>query len=104
MLSLGEGNDKLLDEGSHIPVGNNLAFPFLHGKSRCRDFDRHVVLDLHLTSEAPVVLHFLACEMHAFGRQRLSAAFNYTNTALSAAAFAAARRRKEYIVVCHSRQ
>ena len=49
-----------------------------------------VVLHLHLAGQTPVVLDFLAGEMHGLGGEDFASAFGYTHLALAAAAFAAA--------------
>ena len=104
MFSLREFNHKFLDECSHIVVRNHFAFPLLHAESGSRYLDRHVFLDLHLTSETPVVGDLLAVEETYLGRENFSATLGNAALALSAGTLTTTCRRKEYLLFCKSRE
>ncbi len=104
MLAFGKLDDKLFDERGDIAVRDNLAFPFLDVKHRCRHVNLEIAFDLELTAETPAFFDFLAGEVDGLGRQYLAAAFDDFDLALAATALAAAGRRQEYVVVGHCRQ
>ena len=104
MLARGKGDDKLFDKRGHIAVRYYLALPFLDAEGRCRHGDVHVGLDLALAGQAPVLFHFLTCEVHGLGGQRVAASAGYLQAALAATALAATCRWQEDVVVGHCRQ
>ncbi len=101
VFSFRKGNDEFLDEGGHVLVGDNCTFIFLDVEYRCRDCDLHVLLYFDLTGQTPVVLDLFAAEMYGLSRKNFSASAQHLNFALAAAAFAAACRGEEYVVVGH---
>ena len=98
MLAGGQGHDKLFDECGDIAVGDDLALPLLDGEDGCGHLNAHVLLHLHLTSQAPSLLDFLAGEMDSFGGENLAAAAEHADTALAAAAFSAAGAGQEDVL------
>ena len=55
--------DKFFDEGCDILVRNNLALPLLDTHNRLGHLDFHIVLTLDLTTQTPMSLLLLACEV-----------------------------------------
>ena len=98
MFTLRQLDDEFLDECSHIVVGYDLALPLLDAEYRIRNGNLHVLLDLHLTAQTPVLTNLLAVEESGFGRQNLAAAFEDLTFALTAGTLAAASRREEYVL------
>ena len=95
MLALGQCHDELLDEGSDVLIGDNLAFPFLHAQYAFGHLDGHIAFYFNLTAQTPVVLLLLAAEVRYFGRQDFATSFNDLALALSARTLATAGRRQE---------
>ena len=85
-LALRQADDELLDEAGHVVVGDDLALPLLDAEDLFGDLDFHVLLDLHLATEAPVVGDFLAGEVGFFRREDGSATGRDLATALHAGA------------------
>ena len=104
VFSLRQGHDEFLDEGGYVLVRHYRTFVFLDVENRCGHLDVKIVLDLYLTGQAPVVLDFLAGEMHGLGRQDFTSAGGDLYLALAAAAFASAGRGEEHVPGCHGRQ
>ena len=77
-------------------VRYHLALPLLDAEHRGGNGDLHVLLDLDLTSQTPVVLNLFAVEETGFGRQDVAAALQHLTLALSAGTFTATGRGKEY--------
>ena len=84
VLTLGQCNDKLFDERSHVLVGDHFALPLFHAEYRLVDLNSHVALHLHLATQTPVVLDLLTAEVRYFGGQNLAATFHNLAFALSA--------------------
>jgi hypothetical protein len=85
---------ELLDEGSDVLVGDNLAFPFLDTQNSLIDLHVDVFFDLDLTAQTPSFFLLFAGEMNGLGRQNLAATGEYLALALSARALTAAGRRQ----------
>ena len=99
VLALGEFHREFLDEGSHVLVGDDLAFQLLHAQGRLGNLDLEVVLDLDLAAEAPVVLDLFAGEETGLGGEDLAAAFQDADLALAAVGLSAASGGKEDALV-----
>ncbi len=98
-FSLGQLHDELLQEGGDAAVRNHLALPLLDAEHRLGNMDLHVLLHLHLTAQAPVLLLHLAVDEARFGRQDVAAALEHLALAHTAGTAAAAGRRQEYFIV-----
>ena len=83
MLALGQLDDELLDEGGDIVVRHHLALPLLDAEHRCGHFDLHVLLDLDLTAQTPVVEYLTTVEEARLGRKDRAAALDDLTLALS---------------------
>ena len=84
MLSGRKLHDELLDEGSHVLVGDNLALPLLDTEYALGNLDGQVTLDLALATQTPVVLDLLASKVTLLRVQNLTAALNDLAFALTA--------------------
>jgi len=84
VFALRQRNDKLLDERSHVLIGDNLALPLFYAEYGLVDFNSHVAFHLYLATQTPVVLDLLTAEVRYFGRQNLTSAFYNLAFALSA--------------------
>src|SRR5690606_6253291 len=91
-VPLGNGQHQFLDEGGHVVVGNNRAFPLLDPEELRCDLDLHVLLDGHLTGQAPVRLCLSEGEVTLFGRQHGAAALDDLTATLCAGATATTGR------------
>ena len=87
-------NDKLLDKGCHVLVGDDFALPLLDTHYRLGNLDAHVTFQFHLTAQAPMVLTLLTVEMRQFGRQNLTSTFYYLTLTLSTRALTSTSRRQ----------
>ena len=92
-------HNEFLDECRNVLVGDHLAFPFLHIKSRWIHFDLKIGFYFHLASESPVVFDLFAREVYGLCGENVAASRNYLQLALSATALAAACTRKMHSVV-----
>ena len=99
MLALGQLDDELLDESGDVVVRHHLALPLLDAEHRCGHFDLHVLLDLDLTAQTPVVEYLTTVEEARLGRKDRAAALDDLTLALSAGTLAAACRRQEYALL-----
>ena len=97
-------NDKLLDERGDVVVRNHLALPLLDAEHFFGDLDLHVLFDLHLATQAPVVSDFFTGEMRLFCRQNGPATFTYLASALDTGPAATACGRQEDTVVAQRRE
>ena len=84
MLASGKLYDELLDECSHVLVGDNLALPLFYSEYALGNLDGQVTLDLALATQTPVVLDLLACEVALLRVQNLTTALNDLAFALTA--------------------
>ena len=84
MLTLRQLHLELLDERSHVLVGDNGTLVLLNAKDAFIDMDLQVALDLTLTTQAPMVLNLLTGEMRLLGIEDLAPTLKYLNLTLSA--------------------
>ncbi len=69
VFSFGKPYHEFLDESGYVPVGDNLALPFLHSEYCFGDLDGHILPDLYLAAETPVVMLFTPREEACLGWQ-----------------------------------
>ena len=104
VLALGQLHDELLEESRDIAVRDHGALPLLDAQHGLGNTDFHILLDLHLAAETPVVLGQLARDEARLGGQNVAAAFEHLTFAHAARTAAAARRRQEHLVVGQRRK
>jgi hypothetical protein len=85
---------ELLDEGSDVLVGDNLAFPFLDTQNSLIDLHLNIFFHFDLATQTPAFFLLFAGEMNGLGRQNLAATGEYLALALSARALTATGRRQ----------
>ena len=84
VLARGQGNDELLDEGGHVLVRDHGALVLLDAEDFVGHLHRHVVPDLRLAGQSPVVFHLFAAEEDLFGGQNVAASLDDLRAALAA--------------------
>ena len=94
-LALGQLKHQLLDEGGHIVIRADGAWPFADREDLGGHLDPHVVLDLDLAGQPHAFAHLAPREMVALGRQDRAAAREDPGRADAARSLAAAGRRNE---------
>ena len=99
MLALGQCDDKFLDEGGDVVIGDDGAVPLLDAKDGLRYADLHIVLHLDLAGEAPVILDLLAGEVGHLGGEDLASALHHLAAALTAGALTSAGGGEEDALV-----
>ena len=95
MLSRRKSNLVLLDEGSHVLVANNGAFPFLYAEYIIGNDDLGILLDLRLASQTIVLLNLLTGEETYFSGEDVAGSGFDDTLALAALATATTSRRQE---------
>ncbi|OQC02497.1 MAG: hypothetical protein BWX77_01165 [Bacteroidetes bacterium ADurb.Bin090] len=66
LFAFGQFHYKLLDKGSHVVIGNHLAFPFLDAQNFFGNLNFKVVLHFDLASQSPLFLLFSPAEKTGF--------------------------------------
>src|SRR5690606_27124897 len=73
VLTLGQTQGQLLDEGGHVGVGLDGALPLLDPEHLLRNLDLHVLLDRGLAGQAPAFPGLALVEVGLFGGQHAAA-------------------------------
>ena len=82
IFPFGQLKHQVLDEGCHILVGANGAFPFLYTEDLFWNLDAHILLDRHLTGQAITRAGLSFGDMSFLGGQDGPAPFKNLATAL----------------------
>ena len=90
VLAWRQGHFVFLDEGCHVLVANNGAFPFLNAHYRIVNLNLEVALHLTLAPQTPVLLNLLTGEMTFLRVENVATACRNLQFALSARTLAAA--------------
>ena len=90
---------ELLDERSHILVGNDGTLVLLDAKDAFVDMNLEVALDLALATQAPALLDFLTREVRLLRVENLAPTLKHLHFALSARGFTTAGRGQEDTVL-----
>ena len=98
-LTLGEFHNELLHEGRNATVRDNLALPFLNTQNAIGNLDFHILLNLHLATQTPVLFLLTTSEEVNLGRQNIATALHNLATAHTTRATATTSRRKENLIV-----
>ena len=94
-LAVRQAHHELFDEGGHVVVRYHFAFPLLDAKDFFGDLDLHVLFDLDLATQAPVVGDFLAREVGLLSGKNGPSPCRHLATALNTGSATAACGRKE---------
>ena len=90
---------ELLDERSHILVGNDGTLVLLDAKDAFVDMNLEVALDLALTTQAPALLDFLTREVRLLRVENLAPTLKHLHLALSARGLTATSTGQEDTVL-----
>ena len=99
MGTCGELYLELLDERSHVLVGDDGTLVLLDAKDAFIDMDLQIALHLTLTAQTPASLDLLTREMGLLRVEDLATAFEHLHLTLSARGLTAAGRGQEYAVL-----
>ena len=103
MFALRQLHLELLDERSHVLVGDDGTLVLLDAEDRLVDMYLQVAFHLALTAETPMVLDLLTGEVWLLGVEDLSPTLKNLNLTLSAGSLTTAGRRQEDAVLVQRR-
>ena len=99
MGACGELHLELLDERSHVLIGDDGTLVLLHTKDRLINVDLEIALYLTLTAQTPARLDFLTSKVRLLRVEDLTPTLKHLHLALAARGLTTTSRRQEHTVL-----